>query len=94
MAQDCTGEEKVQQHLAVRLSHNDNNHHYHRPMTMTKTHQDNDREDQDDDMRQDDITSPLSHPGTENPEDPNEFHSFGVCLAHVVDLLFISGCGS
>ena len=41
---------------------------------MTTTHQDNDHEDQDDNMRQEDITPHLSHPGTENPENPNEFH--------------------
>ena len=43
---------------------------------MTTTHQDNGHEDQEDDMIQDDITSHLSHPGIENPENPNEFHNF------------------
>ena len=41
---------------------------------MATTHQDNDHEDQEDDMRQDDIPSHLSHPGTETTENPNEFH--------------------
>ena len=56
--------------------HHDYYHHSHRPTTMTTTHQDNDHEDQDDDMRQEDIPPHLSHLGTENSENPNEFHNF------------------
>ena len=50
------------------------NHHYeHRQVTMTTTSHDNDHGDQDD-MREDDLPPHLNHPGTENPENPNEFH--------------------
>ena len=56
---------------------------------MTTTHQDNGHEDQEDGMRQDDITSHLSHPGTENPENPNEFHKNRQIIAE----LFDKNCG-
>ena len=51
-----------------------NNHHCHRLATMTTTHHDHDHEDQDDIMRGDDSPPLQNHPGTENPENPNEFH--------------------
>ena len=41
---------------------------------MTTTSDDNNNGDQDDIMREDDFTPHLSHPGTENSENPNEFH--------------------
>ena len=42
---------------------------------MTTTSGDNDHVDQEDiKMEEDDLTPHQSHPGTENPEDPNEFH--------------------
>ena len=51
-------------------------HHCHRLTTMTTTSDDNDNVDQDDIMREDDVSPHLSHPGTENPENPNQFHNF------------------
>ena len=49
-------------------------HYYHRLAIMTTTHHDNDNGDQDDIMRGDDFSPHPSLPGTENPENPNEFH--------------------
>ena len=69
---------KEVQHLEVSISI----HHYcHRPTTMTTTSQDNHHEDQDD-LRGDDTTPHLSHPGTENQESPHPFHSFPLFLRH------------
>ena len=42
---------------------------------MTTTSNDNDNGDQDDMIIGEDIPPHLSHPGTENPENPTEFHS-------------------
>ena len=61
--------------LEKRSEHQHHNH-YHRLTTMTTTSCDNDHVDQDDIMREDDLTPHLSHPGTENSENPNEFHRF------------------
>ena len=63
----------ISNHLEVSIS---NNHHCHRLATMTTTHHDHGHGDQDDIMRGDDLPPHLNHPGTENPENPNEFHSF------------------
>ena len=41
---------------------------------MTTTSNDNNSGDQDDIMRGEDSPPHLSHPGTENPENPTEFH--------------------
>ena len=54
--------------------HHHHHHHHHRLTTMTTTTCDSDHEDQDDIMRGDDSPPHLSHPGTENPENPDEFH--------------------
>ena len=51
---------------------------------MTTTHHDNDNGDQDDIMRGDDFSPHLSHPGTENPENPNEFHKNRCFLCFLV----------
>ena len=59
-----------------RVSISNHHHHHHRLTTMTTTTCDSDHEDQDDIMRGDDSPPHLSHPGTENPENPDEFHTF------------------
>ena len=51
---------------------------------MTTTSHDNHHGDQDD-MRGEDLPPHLNHPGTENQEDPDEFHKNAVYLAAICE---------